>query len=408
MPRENDLTFVNIGNLWITRDMVIPGPAYISVANGRIDAFGPYSGQSFQGEIVDLKGRAIIPGLVECHTHLVFDGDRAYEFAMRARGITYEQIARDGGGIRATVAATRLASEDRLFELGMKRLDRFMAMGVTTIEVKSGYGLDFETEMKMLRVITRLNRSHPLNVRPTLLAHVPTEKNRTEMVNEIAKKWIPEAADKGLAKQFDVFCDSIAFDIGEALLLLTAARDAGLGLRVHAEQLTYTGISGQAAQMGALSADHLDHVNEKDLGNMAKAGTVAVLLPGCSISMGNRDLQNIRRFLDKGIAVAVSTDYNPGSSVTVNLPLMGSLAIAYMGFSYEDALVGITQYPARVLGLEGDIGTLEHGKYADFVVLDTTDYKAIFYEYATPHVWRVYKNGGIIYEACGSGHGWPQ
>jgi len=404
MQQENEITFVNIGNLWIKRGLNIVGPAFLSIKNGKIRSFGCMDEPRPRGRTVDLEGRAVIPGLVECHTHLVFGGNRADEFGQRAGGVTYEDIARQGGGIMATVAATRGAAEEDLFESGMQRLDRFMSVGVTTIEVKSGYGLDFETEMKMLRVIRQLNDAHPLDVRATLLAHIPDGPERGVMVNEIARKWIPEVVKQGLATQFDVFCDDIAFDARESMLLLRAAKDAGLGLRVHAEQLSHTGISGQAARIGALSADHLDHAEEDDLTAMADFGTIAVLLPGCGISMGILDLPRIEQFREKGILVALSTDYNPGSSVTTNLPLMGSLAVAYMGFSYEDAMAGVTEYPADALGLD-DAGTLETGKKADFVVQDTADWRDIFYEYATPHVRRVYKSGEVIYEACGSGHG---
>lgn len=408
MQQGNETSFINIGSLWVKKGLVIPGPAFIRIKNGRITALGQKKDPDFHGKSIDLDGSAVVPGLVECHTHLVFAGDRADEFGQRARGITYKEIAQRGGGIMATVAATRKATEDELFESGMQRLDRFMSMGVTTIEVKSGYGLDFDTEMKMLRVIRRLNESHALDVSPTLLAHVTDGPDRRALVDEIREKWIPEVAKEGLATRFDVFCDSIAFDADESMEMLLAAKAAGLGLRVHAEQLSHTGISGRAAGIGALSADHLDHVHEHDLDAMAAAGTVAVLLPGCSISMATRDLPSLRAFRKKGIPVALSTDYNPGSSVSVNLPLMGSLAVAYMGFSYDDAMAGITQYPAKTLGLEGVAGTLQEGKKADFVVLDTPGYQDIFYEYATPHIRRVYKNGEVIYEACGSGHGRSQ
>lgn len=408
MRQASEVTFVNIGQLWMRPGQVIDGPVFIKTVQGRVRSIGPMTRVGQVQDAVDVGGRAVIPGLVEAHTHMVFAGERANEFEMRAQGVSYEQIARQGGGIRSTVAATRKAGEQELFESGMNRLDRFMAMGVTTIEVKSGYGLDFEQEMRMLRVIRRLNEAHPLTVRPTLLAHVPYGADRKEMVMDIAQRWIPEAAKTGLAVQFDVFCDAIAFDFDEAARLLRAARDAGLGLRVHAEQLGHTGISKYAASIGAQSADHLDHVQEDDIVAMAGAGTVAVLLPGCSISMGTRNLPHIRPFKAHGVAVALSTDYNPGSSVTVNLPLMGSLAVAYMGFSYDEAMAAITTHAAKVLGMADTAGSIQPGRPADFVVLDCADFRQLFYEYATPHVASVYKNGVKVYEACGSGHGRPQ
>jgi imidazolonepropionase len=305
------------------------------------------------------------------------------------------------------VRATRQASEEELFLEGMKRLDRFLAWGVTTVEIKTGYGLDLKTEMKMLRVIDRLNQAHPVTVSPTLLAHKPPQdRDRSDFVQEVVERWLPAAA--GLAKQFDVFCDDIAFSLDEATAMLTAAKAAGMGLRVHAEQLSHTGISAVAAKLGATSADHLDLADTNDLKAMAENGTTAVLLPGCAVSMGVRKLPKLQEFTNFGIPVALSTDYNPGSSVTVNLPLMGTLAVAWMGFSYEDAIRALTNAPARVLGMDDRVGGLSPGMDADFVVLKATDFRQVFYDYADPWVSKVYKRGEVVYEANCRGHGRTQ
>ncbi len=349
---------------------------------------------------VDGGGRVIMPGLVECHTHLVFGGNRAHEFAMRAAGASYEEIARAGGGISNTVKATRQATSDELFQSAMKRLDGFAQMGVTTVEIKSGYGLDRASELKLLEVIQSLHREHSLDVVGTFLgAHiVPPEQrpDRTRYIDQICSEMIPEIAHRQLAEFCDVFVEEGAFSVGEARAILTAASDAGLALKVHAEQLTHTGATLLAAELEAVSADHLDHATREDADALTRSGTVAVLLPGATFFLGKSRYPDGKQFIDAGATVALSTDYNPGSSNTQNLWLMGTLACTHCGLSPAQALWAMTRGAASAINREKTKGHLRPGVKADFLILEATNWEDVLYLYGHNPVAAVYKAGVLL------------
>ncbi len=349
---------------------------------------------------VDAGGRVLMPGLVECHTHLVFGGSRAHEFAMRAAGASYEEIARAGGGIASTVGATRTTSADELLQSGLKRLDGFARMGVTTVEIKSGYGLSAEHELKILEVIRSLQREHPLDIVGTFLgAHiVPPEhrEHRERYIDQLCREMIPEVARRQLAEFCDVFVEEGAFSVAEARAILAAARAAGLARKVHAEQLTHTGATLLAAEMEAVSADHLDHATRADADALTQAGTAAVLLPGATFFLGKSRYPNGKLFIDAGATVAISTDYNPGSSYTQNLWLMGTLACTYCGLAPAQALWTMTRGAATAINRQNTAGHLRPGITADFLILDTADWEDALYLYGGNPVAEVYKAGVLL------------
>jgi imidazolonepropionase len=349
---------------------------------------------------VDAGGRVVMPGLVECHTHLVFGGHRAHEFARRAAGATYEEIARAGGGIASTVAATRAASAEELLQSGLKRLDGFARMGITTVEIKSGYGLEQATELKILEVCRSLQQEHPLDILSTFLgAHiVPPEhqSDRETYIDQLCNEMIPEIARQNLAEFCDVFVEEGAYTVAEARRILSAAKSAGLALKVHAEQLTHTGATQLAAELGAVSADHLDHASKADAEALTQSETVAVLLPGATFFLGKSDYPNGRQFIEAGATVALSTDYNPGSSHTQNLWLMGTLACTHCGLAPAQALWAMTRGAATALNRAQTKGHLRPDIKADFLILDTTDWEDILYLYGHNPVAETYKAGVLL------------
>ena len=335
-------------------------------------------------ERVDANRRLVVPGLMDCHTHLAFAGWRADEFEQRLRGATYLDIARAGGGIMSTVRQTRAASEPELTERASCFLDRMLALGITAVECKSGYGLEVETELKLLRVYQRLGARQPVRIVPTFLgAHViPPEyrDNRKAYIDLLIKEMIPVVAREGLATSCDVFVEESAFSTEEARHILRAARAAGLGARLHADQLTAGGGAELAAEVGALSADHLECVSESGIRAMAAAGVVAVSLPIASLYLGQKPMP-ARRLIDSGVPVAVATDFNPGSAPSYHLPLALTLACALQRMTPAESLKGASLYAARALGLEARAGSLEPGKRADFVVLDAPDVNHWLYHF---------------------------
>ncbi len=352
-------------------------------------------------QVIDLGGRAVLPGLVESHTHIVYGGQRQLDFAERCAGVSYEDIARRGGGIQTTVRATRAATEDELVELALPRLDALMASGATTVEVKSGYGLDTESELKMLRAIRRLDELHPVDVMSTFLgAHaVPTAfgADRESYLDEVVNEMIPEVGRQRLASFCDVFCESAAFSLDESRRVLEKGLEHGLRPKVHAEQLSAAGGARLAAELGAVSADHLEFAGAADIAAMAKSGTVATLLPGSTLFLGMKRYAPARAFLDGGVEVALSTDCNPGSSNTTNLFLMGTLACTQMGMSPAQALRALTRGGARALGIEEKTGHLAPGARADFVVLDGPNEVDALYQMGGHPVAFVYKDGERVF-----------
>ena len=321
-----------------------------------------------------LDGRLVTPALVDCHTHLVFAGDRAREFELRLEGADYAQIAREGGGIRATVAATRAASEAALLEGALRRLDVLLAEGVGTVEVKSGYGLDLPTERRMLVVAHRLAEHRAVRVRTSFLgAHaVPPEfeGEGDAYIDLVCREMLPVLAEEGLVDAVDAFLETIAFDAEQTARVFTTARTLGLPVKLHADQLTDGGGGALAARFEALSADHVEYLSDDGVAAMARAGTVAVLLPGAFYTLRETRLPPVAGLREAGVPMAVATDCNPGSSPLNSLLLAMNMACTLFRLTPEEALAGTTRVAARALGMAGEVGTIEAGKRADLAVWD--------------------------------------
>ncbi len=345
--------------------------AAIAVKDGRIAWIGPRGEAPAAAQVVDCHGAWLLPGLIDCHTHLVFGGDRAAEFELRLKGATYEEIARAGGGILSTVKATRAASEDALLRAAEPRLRALMAEGVTTVEIKSGYGLDAATELKQLRVARRLGAEHAVDVVTSLLAAhaVPPEwaGRQGDYADHVAEEILPQAAASGLADAVDAFCDRIAFTPEQTALVFDAAQRAGLPVKLHADQLCDYGGAALAARYGALSADHLEHASAAGLRAMAAAGTVAVLLPGAFYFIREASRPDIAAMREAGLAMALASDMNPGSSPALSLLLMLNLGCTLFRLTVAEALLGVTKHAAKALGL-ADRGVLRVGLRADFAL----------------------------------------
>ena len=363
-----------------TMDPAVPG-AFGAIADGaigiqdgrivrvgrRIDLAG------YRARAVEPLGRAwVTPGLIDCHTHLVFAGNRSAEFEQRLNGASYEEIARAGGGILSSVKATRLASLDELVEQTRPRLRALMRGGATTVEIKSGYGLDVASELKMLRAAKALGESEAVRVVPTLLAlhALPPEhkESRDEFVRLAIDEMIPAVAEEGLAKAVDAYCEGIGFTAEEVRSLFEAAEENGLRVKLHAEQLSNLNGAALAAEFEALSADHLEHADEAGVGAMARAGMVAVLLPGAFYALRETKKPPVDLLRRHGVAMAVATDCNPGTSPILSPTLMLSMACTLFGLTPEEALAGMTVHAAKALGLEKEVGTVSTGKSADLCV----------------------------------------
>lgn len=389
--------FVGISELF-TPFQRIPRAA-LAVLDGRVHWVGPASEmpeevRSWPRE--DLGGRGVLPGLVDAHTHLVYAGNRLEEYLRRARGEPYEVILASGGGIHVTVRATQAASEDELLCLARERMQVLLAGGVTTVEVKSGYGLSVEEELKQLRVIQRLAAEGPCRVVPTLLLHtVPSGWERQPYVQVVTDQLIPEVAAQGLAEAVDVFCDRGGFTVEETRRILECALMHGMRIKVHAEQFERTGAARLVAELGGLSADHLEVSTPEDWRILAQRGTVAVLLPGAAVVL-RKPVPNARAMWDAGVTVAVATDHNPGSSPLCSLPLALQLAVALGGLTVEEALVAGTANAGRALG-RPDLGRLEPGTPADFVVVDSHDGLEPFYWWGKTPIHSVYVGGVRVY-----------
>jgi len=349
----------------------------ISVRGGIIEWVGsadqaPEAMVTNAGHVIDGEGHWMTPGLIDCHTHLVFGGNRANEFEMRLGGATYEEIARAGGGIISTVTATRAASEESLFSSAEVRLKEMMRHGVTTVEIKSGYGLDVETELRMLRVARQLGDRLPVTVSTTLLgAHaVPPEfkTDRAGYVDLVCGEMIERAARAGLVDAVDAFCEGIAFTVDECASVFQAAQARGLPVRLHADQLSDSGGAFLAAASAARSADHVEYTSERGAQAMADAGTTAVLLPGAYLFLAETKKPPVATFREYGVPIAVASDMNPGSS-PVGSPLVAmNLACVLFGLTPEEALIGMTRNAAPVLGLEGQVGVIAPGARADLAL----------------------------------------
>ena len=378
----------------------------VAVSNGKIVAVG-YTDQVLgkvqvneQTKIIDATDKVVLPGFIDCHTHPVFAATREEEFEMRVKGRPYQEIAAAGGGIKSSVRTLRAASKEELIKLTLPRLDRMLSYGTTTIEAKSGYGLSLDDEIKMLEVIKELNHLHPIDLVPTFLgAHeIPEEykSRKNEYIELIVEKMIPEVAKRKLAVFCDIFCEKGVFDIEESRRILSAAKDHGFKLKLHADQLTALGGAKLAAELGAVSADHLEFVDDEGIEMMKQAGVIGVLLPGACFGLGMKEYPPARKMIDQGLPVALATDFNPGSSMTESMPIILSMACLMMKMSPAEAVVASTINSAYAVGRADEVGSIEKGKKADLVVWDVQDYREIPYHYGVNLVDRVIKDGKIL------------
>jgi len=372
--------------IWIharvaTMDPQIPGPygifedAAVGVRQGRIHALGPITQAELDrlpGRQIDVQGRWLTPGLIDSHTHLVYGGERSNEFTRRLAGDSYADIARAGGGILSTVAATRALSQQQLTDLARPRLAALVAEGVTTVEIKSGYGLSIADELKMLRAARALGAELPVRIRTSLLAAhaVPPEyrERPDDYVSLICDELLPLVVTEGLAEALDVFCESIAFTLAQTERLLRAAQDYGLGIKLHAEQLSNCGASALGARYGAWSVDHLEHLDAVGVAALKQSGTVATLLPGAFYFLRETQLPPIALLREQQVPMALATDLNPGSSPLASLRLMMNMGAVLFGLSPAEALAGVTRHAARALGLGDRLGMLAPGYQADMLL----------------------------------------
>ena len=378
----------------------------VAIAEGRVLWVGPteqlerHVRVTPKTEQYHLHGRVVTPGLVDPHTHLVFAGTREREFALRATGRPYLEILAAGGGILSTVEATRAATEEELVRLALVRLNRFLTYGVTTVEAKSGYGLSLQHELKILRAIYRLGELHPVRLVPTFLgAHaVPAEYRgrKAAYVRLLVDEMLPAVATERLAEFADIYVERGVFSASDARRILGRALELGLRPRMHAGQFYDLGGPQLAAKLGASSADHLEAISPAGIRAMAKGGVTAVLLPGAALSLGQHP-PDARRFTEAGVRVALSTDLNPGTSMTENLPLMTTIGITQMKLTPEHALRAVTDHAAAALGRSGRIGTLAIGAAADVAVFDVQDWRRLSYHFGVPHAEMVLIEGEVVW-----------
>ncbi|KQC48488.1 imidazolonepropionase [Geobacillus sp. Sah69] len=390
--KMSDLGIIENGSVWIEHGTIVAVGADDELARQFADRLA-------EAEVIDAKGKTVTPGLVDPHTHLVYAGSREHEWTMRLGGATYMEIMNAGGGIHATTKATREASEEMLYEESKRRLDQFLLHGVTTVEAKSGYGLSLEHEIKQLEVAKRLDDTHPVDIVSTFLgAHaVPPEwkHDPDEYVRLVIDEMIPEVSRRGLAEFNDVFCERGVFTPDQARLILEAGKEHGLTPKIHADEIEPYGGAELAAEVGAISADHLLRASDEGIRRMADGGVIGVLLPGTAFFLMTK-AADARRLIDAGVPVALATDCNPGSSPTVSLPLVMSLACLHMGMTPAEAMAAATINAAHAIGRAHLVGSLEPGKKADLVIFNVPNYVQIMYHYGVNHVETVIKGGEVV------------
>ena len=368
------------------------------IRDGKIDRVSPsdeIENNITDAEIVDARGRVVMPGFVDAHTHLVFAGDRLDDFQRRARGQTYEQIAKSGGGIWSTVEKTRAASEADLLAQAKKHANWFLRCGTTTVEAKSGYGLTTEEELKILRVLRQLKDEVFLDIVPTFLgAHaVPRELSPDEYLDIVITEMLPRVTAEKLAEFCDVFCERGYFDIDQSRKILSAAKKLGLSLRGHVDQLTNSGGAKLMAEMAAITADHLERTDDQGIAALKQANVQAVLLPGSVYALGSSRYPRAREMIDADLAVVLATDFNPGSSPTPSMPMILSLACTQMKMSPGEVITASTVNAAYAVNRGTKIGSLEPGKLANFVIFDCEDYRELAYWFGMPMTDAVYVRG---------------
>jgi imidazolonepropionase len=387
-------------------DLGIVRDGALLVHNDRITAVGPRRRierlrAALRAERLDLGGRVVLPGFVDSHTHLIFPASRADEYEQRIAGKTYEQIAKSGGGIRTTVQGLRRSPVKALTASAKAHLREFAAHGTTTLEAKSGYGLDWKSEAKILGILEQLHQDQPLDIARTFLgAHVvpPEFRRRPDaFVDLLVKRWIPAVATAGLADFCDVFCDRGAFTVTQARRVLATGRACGLVPRIHAEQLAHTGAARLAIALTAASADHLEKIDGSDIRGLALSNVVCTLLPGCGFHLGTGCYAPARKLIDAGAIVALATDFNPGTSPTLSMPMILSLACSQMHVTPAEAISAATINPAYSLRQQDRIGSLESGKYADLVVFDVASYREIPYYFGVNLCSLTMKRGVVIH-----------
>ena len=382
-------------------DLGVIEDAVLFVEEGRISWFGhekDIPAEAKDAKAIDAQGMVAMPGIVDCHTHIVHAGFRQDEFDLRTRGKTYQEIASGGGGIMSTVRATREASEEDLGRVAIERITESLLNGVTTLEIKTGYGLDYDAEMKMAQVIDDLRHASNVRVFGTFLgAHVVPEEykdKRGEYVDLVCDRMIRDAAEFDAITACDVFVEEGAYTADEAREVARAAKAVGLDIHLHVDQFTDVDGGELAAELGALSADHLDHTSDAGIDAMRKAGVVGVVLPGASFFAGGGHYPSARRMIDRGLTVAIATDYNPGSSPSLDPWLMATIATTQMGMSCDEALLAMTKHAAKALGL-ADCGTIAVGARADVVFIDAPDEHFPIYRYGRNFVKAVMVDGEI-------------
>ncbi|MHB1222317.1 MAG: imidazolonepropionase [Gammaproteobacteria bacterium] len=377
----------------------------IAIKDGKIAWIGPMASlpgipEDLAEEVQDVQGCCITPGLIDCHTHLVYAGNRAFEFQLRLEGVSYEEIAQKGGGIQSTVSETRNAPEEVLLQAALKRARALLANGVTTLEIKSGYGLDLETELEILQIAKRIESILPLTVQKTFLgAHAlpPEYKNRADAyISLVCDEMLPAVVEENLADAVDVFCETIAFNLEQTERVFKKAQELGLRVKCHAEQLSDSGSAALAAKYQALSVDHLEHISEEGLQAIAASGTVAVLLPGAFYFLRETKLPPIEGLRKYGIPIALATDCNPGTSPILSLPLVMNMACTLFQMTPDEALMGVTAHAAKALGLEATHGSLVVGKVADFAVWDVGQPIELIYYMGNQPLWQLVKAGKTV------------
>lgn len=388
----NQLSFIENGSVWLEDGKIV----HVGKDEELEAIFGS---RRDEARIIDATGKLVTPGLIDPHTHLVHAGSRQNEFNMRLHGATYMEIMNNGGGIHATTSATRVATHDQLFAESKKRLDQFLLHGVTTVEAKSGYGMTLDVELKQLEVAKRLHVEHPVDIVSTFMgAHaVPREyrDHPDDFVELLIREMIPEVARRGLAVFNDVFCERGVFTPEQSRRILQAGKEYGLLPKIHADEIEPYEGAELAAEIGAVSADHLLRASEHGIERMAQSGVIAVLLPGTAFFL-MADSANGRKMIDAGVAVAISTDCNPGSSPTVSMPLIMNLGCLKMGMTPAEVLTAATINAAHAIRCADRIGSIETGKQADITIFEVPDYMTLQYRYGVNHVHTVIKKGEVV------------